>query len=147
MFRIETEVDKQRVDLLRSRLGETNAEESAAIRVLRGTPAERELPLQAWALDQDGALIGGCDAHTWARWLHVNLLWVDARYRGTGLGTRLLADVERRARDEGDCVSARVSTWDFQAPGFYRSLGYEAVAVIPDYPPGVTEFTLVKRLG
>ncbi|MFD4648507.1 hypothetical protein [Streptomyces sp. NPDC057889] len=37
-----------------------------------------------------------------------------------------------------------------QAPGFYRQHGYELVCVIPDYPPGIkefTEFTLNKRLG
>ena len=25
--------------------------------------------------------------------------------------------------------------------------GYEVVCVIPDYPPGITEYTLTKRLG
>jgi hypothetical protein len=34
-----------------------------------------------------------------------------------------------------------------QAPGFYRQQGYELVCVIPDYPPGIKEFTLTKRLG
>ena len=30
---------------------------------------------------------------------------------------------------------------------FYKKHGYEVVCVIPDYPPGITEYTLTKRLG
>ncbi|WP_372347803.1 GNAT family N-acetyltransferase [Streptomyces sp. KL116D] len=147
MFRIEAEVDKERRLLLRTLLRKANAEASPELRGLRGTPDERETPLQVWALAEDGSLAGGLDAHTWATWLHVNLLWVDDRHRGAGLGSRLLAEAERIAREDRECVNSRVETWDFQAPGFYRQHGYDVVAVVPDYPPGVKEFTLTKRLG
>ncbi|MEV1022302.1 GNAT family N-acetyltransferase [Streptomyces sp. NPDC050264] len=147
MFRIETEVDKERGLLLQSLLRETNAAASPALRGLRGTAAERETPLQVWALADDGTLAAGLDAHTWATWLHVNLLWVADQHRGAGLGSRLLAEAERIAVHDRDCVNSRVETWDFQAPGFYRQHGYDVVAVVPDYPPGVKEFTLTKRLG
>ncbi|MFE6489213.1 GNAT family N-acetyltransferase [Streptomyces sp. NPDC057757] len=147
MFRIETGDDKERRDLLRRRLLDTNTAASPVLRALRGTPAEREVPLHVWALDGAGALAGGLVGHTWAGWLHVTYLWVDDRHRGTGLGSRLLSETERIARDERGCGSARLETWDFQAPGFYRKQGYEVVAVIPDYPPGVTEYTLTKHLA
>ncbi|MBA4865345.1 GNAT family N-acetyltransferase [Streptomyces sp. PSKA54] len=147
MFRIETEVDRQRRDLLRSRLRDTNTEASPVLRELRGTQLDREVPLQIWALDESGELAAGLDAHTWGRWLHVNLLWVDARHRGTGLGSQLLTAAERTAREERGCVNSRVWTWDFQAPDFYRKYGYEVVCTIPDYPAGITEYTLTKRIG
>ncbi|MFB7714865.1 GNAT family N-acetyltransferase [Streptomyces sp. NPDC056105] len=147
MFRIETEVDKQRRDLLHFRLREANTAASAELRSLRGTPAEREVPLQVWALDENGEIAGGLDGHTWATWLHVNLLWVDDHHRAKGLGSRLLAEAERIAHEDRACRGARVETWDFQAPGFYRQHGYELVCVIPDYPPGIKEFTLTKQLG
>lgn len=147
MFRLETEVDKSRQDLLRRRLRDTNTAASPILRALRGTPGERGLPLQVWALDPAGALAGGLVGHTWTTWLHVTYLWVDERHRGTGLGSRLLAHAERVARDERGCASVRLETWDFQAPEFYRKQGYEVVCVIPDYPPGITEYTLTKRLG
>lgn len=99
-----------------------------------------------WGLDAAGGLAGGLVGHTWTTWLHVTYLWVDTRHRGTGLGSRLLAEAERLAAGRG-CTAARVETWDFQAPGFYRRQGYEVVCVIPDYPPGITEYTLTKRLG
>jgi GNAT superfamily N-acetyltransferase len=147
MFRLETEVDKARRDLLRRRLRDTNTAASPHLRALRGTPDERESPLHVWALDANGELAGGLVGHTWATWLHVTYLWVDDRHRGAGLGSRLLAQAERVAAGERACTASRVETWDFQAPGFYRKHGYEVVCVIPDYPPGITEFTLTKRLG
>ncbi|MFJ3195000.1 GNAT family N-acetyltransferase [Streptomyces griseoviridis] len=147
MFRLETEVDKSRRDLLRSRLLESNTAASPVLRALRGTPAERERPLHVWALDEQGAMAGGLVGHTWASWLHVTFLWVDDHHRGAGLGGLLLTEAERLATTEHGCTAARLETWDFQAPDFYRKKGYEVVCVIPDYPPGVTEYTLTKRLG
>ncbi|MFG3515561.1 GNAT family N-acetyltransferase [Streptomyces bobili] len=147
MFRLEAEVDRSRRDLLRARLRDTNTAASPVLRALRGTPAEREAPLHVWASDDTGALAGGLVGHTWTAWLHVTYLWVDERHRGAGLGSRLLAEAERLARDDRGCSRSRVETWDFQAPHFYRRQGYEVVCVIEDYPPGITEYTLTKRLG
>ncbi|MFF0186639.1 GNAT family N-acetyltransferase [Streptomyces sp. NPDC005244] len=144
MFRIETGDDKDRRDLLRRRLLETNTAASPVLRALRGTPAERQRPLHLWVMDEADELAGGLVGHTWTTWLHVTYLWVDGRHRGTGLGSRLLAEAERAATERG-CGAARLETWDFQAPDFYRRHGYEVVAVIPDYPPGITEYTLTKR--
>ncbi|MER5884653.1 GNAT family N-acetyltransferase [Streptomyces sp. NPDC001941] len=147
MFRIETEVDKERHALLRSRLRETNLASSPALRALAGTGQDGELPLQVWASDASGALVGGLTGRTWAHWLHVELLWVDAGARGSGLGARLLAEAERRAREARLCTRSRVDTWDFQAPGFYTRQGYEIVGTVVGYPPGITEYTLVKTLN
>lgn len=146
MFRLETEVDKARQDLLRKRLLDANTAASPVLRALRGTPGEREHPLHVWALDDSGALAGGLVGHTWTSWLHVSHLWVDGRHRGAGLGSQLLSRAERLARRGRGCTAVRLETWDFQAPEFYRKRGYEVVCVIPDYPPGITEYTLTKRL-
>ncbi|TLS40455.1 GNAT family N-acetyltransferase [Streptomyces montanus] len=147
MFRMETGVDKEFSQLLRSRLREANMAASSVLRSLRGTPGERELPLQVWALDERDDLAGGLVGHTWTSWLHVTYLWVDERHRGLGVGGRLLAEAERVAAAERGCHDSRVETWDFQAPEFYKKQGYDVVCVIPDYPPGITEYTLTKRLG
>ncbi|GGU18445.1 MULTISPECIES: GNAT family N-acetyltransferase [Streptomyces] len=147
MFRLETEVDRVRRDILHSRLKETNTAASPVLRALRGTAHDREVPLHVWVMDGDDRLAGGLVGHTWASWLHVTYLWVDGRHRGAGLGSRLLARAETIAVRDRGCRAARVETWDFQAPGFYRKRGYEVVGVIPDYPPGITEYTLVRRLA
>ncbi|MFJ8760946.1 GNAT family N-acetyltransferase [Streptomyces cyaneofuscatus] len=145
MFRLETEVDKERHRLLSKRLQEDNVAASPALRALLSTSAEHETPLEAWALDEHGAVAGGLTGRTWAYWLHVDLLWVDARHRGSGLGSQLLAEAERVARTERACTRSRLETWDFQAPDFYRKQGYEEIGRVEDYPPGVTEFILVKQ--
>ncbi|GHA40409.1 hypothetical protein GCM10010372_45760 [Streptomyces tauricus] len=99
-----------------------------------------------WALDAGGSVAGGLVGHTWATWLHVAYLWVDGRHRGAGLGSHLLSRAENLARSSRGCRGVRLETWDFQAPDFYRKQGYEVVCAIPDYPPGITEYTLTKRL-
>lgn len=148
MFRIETEVDKERRAALGERLEAANARRSPAMAALRGSRADDEVPLQVWALDErSGELIAGLDGFTWGHWLHVGLLWVADAYRGAGLGSGLLKRAETTAREERGCACARLETWDFQAPEFYRRLGYEVVGRVDDYPPGVTEFILTKRLG
>ncbi|HET6857153.1 MAG TPA: N-acetyltransferase [Streptomyces sp.] len=147
MFRIETEVDKDRRSVLGERLEAANIGRSAAMRALRGTPAEDETPLQVWALDEAGGLAAGLDGFTWGHWLHVGLLWVADEHRGAGLGSRLLVQAEQTAFKERGCRYARLETWDFQAPAFYLKLGYEVVGRVDDYPPGVTEFILAKPLS
>ncbi|WP_320779429.1 GNAT family N-acetyltransferase [Streptomyces sp. CRN 30] len=147
MFRLETEVDKARRGILHSRLRETNTAASPVLRSLRGTAHDREDPLHVWVMDERGELAGGLVGHTWAAWLHVTYLWVDGRHRGRGLGSRLLTEAEDIAARARGCRAGRVETWDFQAPGFYRRHGYEVVCVIPDYPPGITEYTLIKQLS
>jgi ribosomal protein S18 acetylase RimI-like enzyme len=74
----------------------------------------------------------------------VNLLWIRAGLRRRGLGSRLVEEAERHALAFG-CHSAYVDTFSFQAPGFYRKLGYEEFGTL-DYPPGHRRFFLEKRL-
>ncbi|MFD9422489.1 GNAT family N-acetyltransferase [Streptomyces sp. NPDC060054] len=147
MFRLETEVDRERRILLSGRLRDDNRADSPELRALLSTSAEHEVPLEVWVLDERGGIVGGLTGRTWAYWLHVELLWVEATHRGIGLGSRLLAEAERVARTERACTASRLETWDFQAPGFYRRHGYEESGRVDNYPPGVTEFILTKRLG
>ncbi|WP_416973935.1 GNAT family N-acetyltransferase [Streptomyces sp. 4F14] len=146
MFGFETEVDNTRRALLRTRLRATNLSTSPALRALQLTPNSGQSPLHLWATTPENPLCGGLVGHTWASWLHVTFLWVDPGHRGTGLGTTLLTMAERIAHDDRACAAVRLETWDFQAPDFYRKLGYDEVCAIPDYPPGVTEYTFTKRL-
>ncbi|MGI5338405.1 GNAT family N-acetyltransferase [Streptomyces sp. CA-181903] len=147
MFSIEVVNDAERRDVVEQRLTETNSERSAVLRSLRGTPAEDSVPLQVYATGADGELAGGLTGYVQYHWLHIDLLWVDARHRGTGLGGRLVAAAEESARRRHGCVGSRVQTWDFQAPDFYRKQGYRVVATVEDYPPGVTDYTLIKSLA
>jgi ribosomal protein S18 acetylase RimI-like enzyme len=146
MIRYDTTVDGAREDWLGRRLDENNTARSPWMARLRGTPAADDQPLHVYALHDDGTVVGGLTGKTWGLWLHVDLLWVDAAHRGRGLGAELLARAERIARTERGCGHARLETWDFQAPEFYRRQGYVVVGEVADYPPGVTEYILAKPL-
>jgi len=57
-------------------------------------------------------------------WLFIELLYVAEPDRRQGLGSRLLTAVEAAAREQG-CIGAWLSSYAFQAPGFYKKNGYE----------------------
>jgi ribosomal protein S18 acetylase RimI-like enzyme len=94
--------------------------------------------------DEAGAVMAGLDASFYAGWLFVNNLWVHADLRRRGIGRRLLREAERRAAARG-CHSVWLDTFSFQAPGFYRRLGYEVFGTL-DYPPDHQRFFLKKHL-
>lgn len=45
------------------------------------------------------------------------------------------------------CIGAHLDTYDYQAPDFYRKLGYEVFGSIEDHPPGHTRFWMRKRFA
>jgi GNAT superfamily N-acetyltransferase len=102
--------------------------------------------LAVFLRDADGRLVGGLSGWTWAGWLKVNLLWVREDRRGHGHGRALLAAAETEARARG-CARATLDTYSFQAPEFYRKLGWRVVADVEDFPaPGQSHYTLIKEL-
>lgn len=115
------------------------------MRALRGTPAQDPVPLQVYATGPDGELAGGAICRVQWHWLHLDLLWVDAPHRGTGLGSRLVARAEQEAREAHGVAGSQVETWDFQAPRFYEKIGYRLIASMDDYPPGMVNHLLIKR--
>lgn len=78
-------------------------------------------------------------------WVFVKLLACDPDARGAGIGRALMARLEDEMRAAGK-VGIWLDTYSFQAPGFYRNLGYEEVGTIADYPPGEARFFFAKRL-
>jgi len=102
-------------------------------------------PLAIYLKDERNAVLGGVIGHVWGGWLDLSLLWVAEPFRGQGYGARLLRAAEDEARMQG-CHGVFLTTFSFQAPGFYEKFGYEAVADIPDYPKGYTYHVLKKTL-
>jgi GNAT superfamily N-acetyltransferase len=102
-------------------------------------------PLQLAVRDESGILIAGLDGGTAWRWLHVYALWVAAPYRRQRLGTRLMDAAESEARERG-CDHAMLSTFDFQARGFYERRGYAVWGELDGYPAGHSHLYLRKPL-
>lgn len=96
--------------------------------------------------EDSGNLIGGVNAE-WVNWgiLHIPLLFVFERYRGLGLGSKLLKSVEDRAREKG-CYLAHLDTFEFQGKDFYLKNGYEIFGVLDDCPKGYKRYYFKKML-
>lgn len=95
--------------------------------------------------DDNDQVLGGLSGKLLYRWMFIELLAVPEQARGQGIGSRLMAMAEEWAR-ENNCVGIWLDTFDFQAPEFYRSLGYSEFGQIDDYPPGHRRFYFQKRL-
>lgn len=96
--------------------------------------------------DGDGNIIAGCivDIDSW-RIADLDTLWVDKNYRGQGLGSALIREAERAAREKG-CYVMTLGTFDFQARPFYEKHGFTVCGTIRDWPRGHEDYLMIKRL-
>jgi GNAT superfamily N-acetyltransferase len=92
-----------------------------------------------------GRVVGGVSAETWFGWMFVNLLWLDEKHRRGGTGRALMAKVEAEARARG-VTNVYLDTFSFQAPGFYKKLGYREFGRLDEYPAGHSRHWLTKAL-
>jgi GNAT superfamily N-acetyltransferase len=94
--------------------------------------------------DEAGRLRGGARGVVRMGAVEIRTLWLDEDLRRRGLGERIV----RAAEDEGRRRGARAAlldTYDFQARGFYESLGYACFASF-DFPDGVKRFYMSRSL-
>jgi GNAT superfamily N-acetyltransferase len=82
--------------------------------------------------DKQGSLIGAMlvviseDKDIW-----IDRFCVKEEYRGKGIGKAMMQEVENFAFQNN--LRLRVSTFDFQAPDFYKRCGYKEDCTIKDY--------------
>ena len=97
--------------------------------------------------NEDGEIIGGCIAEAyeyhWSR-MFLNTLWVDERWRHHGLGSVLLREVERIAREKG-CRVVTLGTASYMARPFYEKHGYTVFTTL-EMANGFISYSLVKYL-
>jgi ribosomal protein S18 acetylase RimI-like enzyme len=101
--------------------------------------------LACFARAPDGTVVGGAVGRTWGECCNLQQLWVDAGQRHAGLGTRVVRHFEEQAKARG-CRTFYLDTFTFQAPAFYRKLGYEPALTIEGYGPGIECYTMLKRI-
>jgi len=97
------------------------------------------------ANNEAGNRVGGFRGEIYFHWLLVNVLFVDERERGKGVGARLLSEGEARAKAKG-ALRSRLDTFEWQAPGFYLKHGYSEILKIPNYYRHYSLSTMVKDL-
>ena len=97
--------------------------------------------------NENGEIVGGCIAqayeYRWSR-LFLDTLWVDERWRHHGLGSVLLREVERIAREKG-CRVVTLGTASYMARPFYEKHGYTVFTTLK-MANGFLSYSLVKYL-
>ena len=97
--------------------------------------------------NENGEIIGGCIAEAyeyhWSR-MFLNTLWVEERWRRHGLGSVLLREVERIAREKG-CRVVTLGTASYMARPFYEKHGYTVFTTLK-MANGFISYSLVKYL-
>ncbi|MEL3971537.1 GNAT family N-acetyltransferase [Rossellomorea oryzaecorticis] len=95
--------------------------------------------------DDHDEIVGGVVGETFWHHLHIDYLWVAEEYRKEGYGVKLIERLEDYARGKG-CYLAVLDTFSFQAPDFYKKLGYREFGVLEGFPKGSRQHFMEKRL-
>lgn len=109
-----------------------------------GYPVDTE-PVAVLLNDDQGRTIGGLWGRTSFGWLYVEFLVVPESLRGRSYGSMLMDEAERIARERG-CAGSWLTTFTFQARGFYEKLGYEVFGELDRSPGENVRLFLRKQL-
>ena len=97
--------------------------------------------------NEAGEIVGGCIAeayeYRWSR-MFLDTLWVDERYRHHGIGSMIIREVERIAREKG-CRVVTLGTASYMARPFYEKHGYTVFTTLKK-ANGYISYSLVKYL-
>jgi len=99
----------------------------------------------AISLREGKEMIGGLAGSSFWGWMYIELLWIAEDERRKGLGKLLIKKAESEAGKRG-VRNMLISTFSFQAPGFYKRLGYRQIAKLKDFPRGHSQFWFAKAL-
>ncbi len=91
-------------------------------------------------------IVGGLIGATIFSYLHVDTLFVPPHLRRNGWGRKMMLEAEAEALRRG-CHGIWLSTFTFQARGFYEQLGFSTFGTVNDYPPGHSLIFLSKSLA
>jgi len=97
------------------------------------------------SLREKGQIVGGIVGEVLFGWMFVQYFWIDDKHRGKGFGQRLFAAAEKQARKNG-VTNVYLDTFSFQAPGFYKKLGYREFGRLKEFPAGHDRVWMTKAL-
>jgi GNAT superfamily N-acetyltransferase len=99
----------------------------------------------AITLRHRGSIVGGLIGQTYFDWMFIAGLWIADEFRGKGFGAKVMKAAEKEAKRRG-VKNVYVDTFSFQAPEFYRKLGYRKFGRLNDFPSGHHRIWLTKAL-
>lgn len=97
------------------------------------------------AEDDEGNIAGVITGRAYYNEVHIGDLIVSRECRKNGVGSKLVRAVEDAYKEKGyDKIT--LTTFGFQAPEFYKKLGYEVEFIRDDNDPKLRKFFLAKAL-
>ena len=98
------------------------------------------------AEDDEGKVIGSITGRAYYNEVHIGDLIIDKEHRRLNLGSKLVKTVEEAYKGKGyDKIT--LTTFGFQAPEFYKKLGYILEYVREDKDPKLCKYFYCKSLG
>ena len=97
------------------------------------------------AEDDDRKIIGSITGRAYYNEVHIGDLIIDKNCRGQSIGTKLVTVVEDEYRRKG-FEKISLTTFGFQAPEFYKKLGYSLEFIREDKDPKLSKYFYCKDL-
>ena len=136
-------MDIKRFDEVDDRLGEFINKEFSAYGEQNGVVLNYDE--FCFAAEEDGNILGVITGRAYYNEVHIGDLIVASSLRKGGIGSKLVRAVEDNYRGNGyDKIT--LTTFGFQAPEFYKKLGYEIEFVREDKEPKLSKYLLAKQL-
>ena len=137
-------MDIKRFDEVDDRLGEFINKEFSAYGEQNGVVLNYDE--FCFAAEEDGNILGVITGRAYYNEVHIGDLIVASSLRKGGVGSKLVRAVEDTYRGKGyDKIT--LTTFGFQAPEFYKKLGYEVEFVREDKDPKLSKYFLAKELS
>ena len=136
-------MDIKRFDEVDDRLGEFINKEFSAYGEQNGVVLNYDE--FCFAAEEDGNILSVITGRAYYNEVHIGDLIVASSLRKGGIGSKLVRAVEDNYRGKGyDKIT--LTTFGFQAPEFYKKLGYEVEFVREDKEPKLSKYFLAKQL-
>ena len=95
--------------------------------------------------EEDGEIVGAITGRAYYNEVHIGDLIIDEKYRRLKVGSKLVKAIEEAYVGKGyDKIT--LTTFGFQAPEFYKKLGYELEFVREDKDPQLCKYFYIKLL-
>ncbi len=135
-IKVTDEIKKEDEDIVFKGLLEYNS-----ARIEDKNPKDLGVYLQ----DEAGKTVAGLIGHTHGNWLFIKYLWVSEELRRCNIGSNILNQAEKIAKERG-CKYSFLDTFSFQAPEFYKKHGYKEVFVLENFPVTGSRYYFTKTL-
>lgn len=146
-YKLLTSLSEDTRETIESLLRGHNNSHNSGFFAARDLEENSPKPLNVVVYDKSGSVVGGLIAKTQFLWLKVSIMAVAESARQQGIGRRLLEMAEHEAITRG-CRHAFLDTLDYQAPDFYRKLGYQIAGKLANWDShGHTKYLFTKQLS